>query len=201
MGYYDRCYCREALANKCLDWFLPNTRWYNEACHARTIPCCTYCLQEDHASFMPSVPLCAWHTHSPTHIQSNLGITREVHIRYNDHPHPTQPGHHRRSTSGTMMAGVVAQRARVNTSTSVWNVGALIQSTTALQWAWPCPLLVSGSLVPGINSKWWSNGGKNTWIQLFAHVQTFPRNLENCIILVLMATFSDSDDDFSSALW
>ena len=49
---YDRCYRREALANKSLDWSLPNTRLYNEAFtgHARSIPRCGHCLQEDHSS-------------------------------------------------------------------------------------------------------------------------------------------------------
>ena len=46
-------------------------------------------------------------------------------------------------------------------------------------------------------------GGKNTWFNPFAHVRNFPRNLGNRVILVLfsiMATCSDSDDEFSSAL-
>ena len=61
------------------------------------------------------------------------------------------------------------------------------------------------------------DGGKNTWFQPFAHARNFPRNLgnhvilvffrvrimHNCVILVffcVMATCSDSDDKFSSAL-
>ena len=49
---YDRCYRREALATKDLNWSAPNLRLYNEAFtgHARAIPRCSYCLQEDHTS-------------------------------------------------------------------------------------------------------------------------------------------------------
>ena len=50
--YYDRCYRREALASKNLDWSIPNIRLYNEAFtgHARSLPRCSDCLQDDHAS-------------------------------------------------------------------------------------------------------------------------------------------------------
>ena len=49
---YDRCYRREALAQKNLDWSVPNARLYNEAFtgRARAVPRCSYCLQEDHVS-------------------------------------------------------------------------------------------------------------------------------------------------------
>ena len=49
---YDRCYRREALAQKNLDWSMPNARLYNEAFtgHARVVPRCSFCLQEDHVS-------------------------------------------------------------------------------------------------------------------------------------------------------
>ena len=60
---YDRCYRREALANKSLDWSLPNSRLYNEAFtgHAHTLPRCSHCLQEDHiASACPRNPMRAW---------------------------------------------------------------------------------------------------------------------------------------------
>ena len=62
-----------------------------------------------------------------------------------------------------------------------------------------------------------TDGGKNAWFQLYAHARNFPRNLGNRAILVffrvwithnldilvffrVMATCSDSDDEFSSAL-
>ena len=62
-----------------------------------------------------------------------------------------------------------------------------------------------------------TGGGKNAWFQSFAHLRNFLRNLENLVILVffrvwithnrvilvffrIMATCSDSDDKFSSAL-
>lgn len=47
---YDRCYRREALAQKNLDWSVPNARLYNEAFtgRARSVPRCAHCLQEDH---------------------------------------------------------------------------------------------------------------------------------------------------------
>ena len=43
----------------------------------------------------------------------------------------------------------------------------------------------------------------NAWFQLFVHVWNFPRNVGNHVILVffcILATCSDSDDEFSSAL-
>ncbi len=47
---YDRQYRREALARKNLNWSVTDPRLYNEAFtgRARSIPRCTYCLQEDH---------------------------------------------------------------------------------------------------------------------------------------------------------
>ena len=57
---YDRCYHREALASK---WSRPNSRLYNEAFtgHARSLPRCSHCLQEDHvASACPRNPMRAW---------------------------------------------------------------------------------------------------------------------------------------------
>ena len=68
---YDRCYRREALASKSLDWSLPNTRLYNEAFtgHAKALPRCTYCLQEDHmAAACPRNPARAWLPWLPDHI-------------------------------------------------------------------------------------------------------------------------------------
>ena len=49
---YDRCYRREVVALKNLDWSVANARLYNEAFtgHARAIPRCSFCLQENHAS-------------------------------------------------------------------------------------------------------------------------------------------------------
>ena len=60
---YDRCYRREALAQKNLNWSVPNARLYNEAFtgHARMIPRCSFCLQEDHTSqACPRNPNCPW---------------------------------------------------------------------------------------------------------------------------------------------
>ena len=68
---YDRCYQREALAGKSLDWSLPNTRLYNEAFteHAKALPRCTYCLQEDHmVAACPRNPARAWLPWLPDHI-------------------------------------------------------------------------------------------------------------------------------------
>ena len=61
----DRCYRREALAQKNLDWSVPNARLYNEAFtgHARIIPRFSFYLQEDHLAHV-----CP---HNPA--QSNLG--------------------------------------------------------------------------------------------------------------------------------
>ena len=49
---YDRCFRREALAQKNLDWSVPNARLYNEAFtgNARSLPRCSFFLQEDHQS-------------------------------------------------------------------------------------------------------------------------------------------------------
>ena len=51
------------------------------------------------------------------------------------------------------------------------------------------------------------DGGKNTWFQPFAHAQNFPRNtcMGNCVTCIsvffrVMATCSDTGDEFSSAL-
>ena len=60
---YDRCYRREALASKNLNWSMPNLRLYNEPFtgHARSIPRCTHCLQEDHpSSACPRNPARSW---------------------------------------------------------------------------------------------------------------------------------------------
>ena len=43
---YNWCYHREALAQKNLDWSIPNARLYNKAFTGR----CSFCLQEDHLS-------------------------------------------------------------------------------------------------------------------------------------------------------
>ena len=49
---YDRCYRREALAQRNLNWSVPNASLYNEAFRgrARVVPRCTFCLQEDHVA-------------------------------------------------------------------------------------------------------------------------------------------------------
>lgn len=49
---YDRQYRREALARKNLNWSVTDPRLYNEAFtgHAKAIPRCTYCLQDDHSA-------------------------------------------------------------------------------------------------------------------------------------------------------
>ena len=63
---YDRCYRREALTQKVLDWPVPNARLYNEVFtgHARLIPRCSFCLQEDHLAQVclrnPNRPWFGW---------------------------------------------------------------------------------------------------------------------------------------------
>ena len=60
---YDRCYRREALAMKSLDWSLPNSRLYSEAFtgHAKLIPRCSFCLAEDHTAVnCPQNPSRTW---------------------------------------------------------------------------------------------------------------------------------------------
>ena len=60
---YDRCYRREALGQKDLNWSIPNIRLYNEAFtgRARAIPRCAHCLQEDHvARYCPLNPNRVW---------------------------------------------------------------------------------------------------------------------------------------------
>ena len=49
---YDQCFRREALAQKNLDWSVPNARLYNEAFTgwAKALPRCSFCLQEDHVA-------------------------------------------------------------------------------------------------------------------------------------------------------
>ena len=60
---YDRCFRREALAQKNLDWSEPNARLYNEAFtgRAKVLPRCSFCLQEDHvAQYCPRNPNRPW---------------------------------------------------------------------------------------------------------------------------------------------
>ena len=77
---YDRCYCREALSQKNLDWLVPNARLYNEAFtgRARTVPQCNYCLQEDHVAQScprnPNRPWFGWLSHGPNN--RGLGPSR-----------------------------------------------------------------------------------------------------------------------------
>ena len=60
---YDRCYRHEALAQKILNWSVPNARLYNEAFtgRARAVPRCSFCLQKDHTTQVcPSNPNRPW---------------------------------------------------------------------------------------------------------------------------------------------
>ena len=86
---YDRRYRREALAQKDLNWSIPNPRLYNEAFtgRARSIPRCSYCLQEDHvAQYCPRNPNRPWlgwlpdpfHGH-PTAMTNPLPLPAQVH--------------------------------------------------------------------------------------------------------------------------
>ena len=66
---YDRQYRREALARKDLNWSVTDPRLYNEAFtgHAKAIPRCTYCLQDDHsAAFCPRNPTRPYLGYFPT---------------------------------------------------------------------------------------------------------------------------------------
>ena len=78
---YDRCYRREALAQKNLDWSVPNARLYNEAFtgRARVVPRCNYCLQEDHVAQScprnPNRPWFGWLPHGPDN--RGLGPSRQ----------------------------------------------------------------------------------------------------------------------------
>ena len=66
---YDRRYRQEALVQKDLNWSVTNTRLYNEAFTGRVqaIPCCSYCLQEDHsAQYCPRHPNRPWFGWFPT---------------------------------------------------------------------------------------------------------------------------------------
>ena len=87
---YDRCYRREALAQKSLDWSMPNARLYNEAFtgHARTIPRCSFCLQEDHLARAcprnPNRPWFGWYS-SPSAVPSQqAGQLQELCRRFNN---------------------------------------------------------------------------------------------------------------------
>ena len=60
---YDRQFRREALARKDLNWSVTDPRLYNEAFtgRARSIPRCTYCLQDDHTGqYCPKNPNGPW---------------------------------------------------------------------------------------------------------------------------------------------
>ena len=72
----DRCYRREALAQKNLDWSVPNACLYNEVFtgHARIIPRCSFFLQEDHlAQVCPRNPNRPWFGWLNDPAQFNLG--------------------------------------------------------------------------------------------------------------------------------
>ena len=90
---YDRCYRREALSTKNLDWSVPNLRLYNEAFtgHARAIPRCSFCLQEDHTSQAcprnPSRLWLGWYREPDSHFQRPSGSrtqSLECCRRYNE---------------------------------------------------------------------------------------------------------------------
>lgn len=77
---YNRCYCWEALTNKDLNWSVPNLRLYNEAFtgHARSIPQCSHCLQEDHTSWgCPRNPTRQWYPWPPQDTMALLNPTRQ----------------------------------------------------------------------------------------------------------------------------
>ena len=67
---HNRCYQCELLAQKGLDWSIPNGRLYMEAFigHARVIPRCSFCPQEDHfaqvCSQNPNHPWFSWLSNS-----------------------------------------------------------------------------------------------------------------------------------------
>ena len=71
---YDRCYRREALSQRNLDWSVPNARLYNEAFtgRARAIPRCSFCLQEDHVAQScprnPNRPWFGWFPDTPGYV-------------------------------------------------------------------------------------------------------------------------------------
>ena len=70
---YNRCYRREALAQKNLDWSVP-TGCITEAFtrHARAIPRCSYCLQEDHSAHTcPRNPNRPWFGWIPEGVTTN----------------------------------------------------------------------------------------------------------------------------------
>ena len=101
---YDRCSCcyrRERLwsTNILTAWSQPQAvQWsINRSCKDYS-PAVHTCLQEDHASFhalttkpVHGSPGCLTHSSLPHPHPTQPGITREVRIRYNDHPHLTQP--------------------------------------------------------------------------------------------------------------
>ena len=76
---YDRRYRREAFAQKSLDWSTPNAQLYNEAFtgHARAVPRCSFCLQEDHVAQVcsrnPSRPWFGWLS-GPAQSTSGLAV-------------------------------------------------------------------------------------------------------------------------------
>ena len=90
---YDRCYRREALAVKNLDWSVPNLRLYNEAFtgHTRAILRCSFCFHEYHTlQSCPRNPSCPWfgcHHDTEGHTQRPSGPrtqSMECCWRYNE---------------------------------------------------------------------------------------------------------------------
>ena len=73
-----------------LDWSMPNARLYNEAFtgHARTIPRCSFCLQEDHLAQAcprnPNRPWFGWYNNPSAVPSQQAGQAQELCRRFNN---------------------------------------------------------------------------------------------------------------------
>ena len=121
---YDWCYRREALAQKNLNWSVPNARLYNEAFtgYARSLPRCSFCLGEDHQA-----QVCPRNPHRPW-------------FGWLQHPvasHPPPPPRRanrvrcRSAVAASMTGGASSQQHRAATSTAAWSAPAHTPVSTA----------------------------------------------------------------------
>ena len=123
---YGRCFRREALAQKSLDWSIPNARLYNEAFtgRAKAVPRCTFCLQEDHvAQHCPHYPNCPW----PGWFQEPMPLQPNLSHR----PLQLAPLNLWNAAAATTRENVGRQQQHADTHIAAQSVGAHILACTA----------------------------------------------------------------------
>ena len=115
---YDWCFRRESLAQKSLDWSVPNARLYNEAFTgwARTLPRCSFWIQEHHV-----VQYCPRNPNQTANGRDGVK-TQLSPNRYRGSSPPLAFPSHRHATAGTMRGSADIQRPHAATCTAAWSV-------------------------------------------------------------------------------